>query len=233
VVGPLVETLIQPTFLASMTTRRELQQQSLYTAAMTGCGFMLEEMNRILPLLMADNSDVLLKQELDSNEHLLISNLKTRSRAIPEFKRRFNAVPKSFWGAYLNLSPKMQTLAMFFVQLKAYKMYFDFQVDVVRRKWNSFSQMVTKNDLLSCISEIACNDPFVDSWSDNTRNKIASAYITVLRKVGFLYEKGDGIHQLEYSDTELHFFVQMGEPWFLDAILLDPYRIDAIKSMIL
>jgi hypothetical protein len=216
-----------------MTTQRELQQNSPYSAAMTGCGFMLEEMTRVLPLLMADGSDALLKQELDRNEYLLISNLNTRKRAIPEFKRRFNAVPRSFWKEYINLSPKMKTLAMFFVQLKAYKIYFDFQVEVVRHKWNSFSHTVTKNDLLSCLSDIACNDRFVDSWSDNTREKIAAAYLTVLRKVGFLDEKGNDIHPIEYSDNELRFFVQIGEPWFLDAILLPQYRIDTIKSMII
>jgi hypothetical protein len=125
----------------------------------------------------------------------------------------------------------MKTLAMFYVQLKTYKIYFEFQIEVVRHKWNSFSQTVTKNDLLSCLSDIACSDPFVDSWSDTTREKIATSYITVLRKVGFLDKNGNDIHAIECSDAELRFFVQIGEPWFLDALLLPPYRIDTIKTM--
>lgn len=213
-------------------TKRELQKNSPYTAGMTGCGFMVDEMTRALPLLMSEDSDALLKQEIQDNEVLLITSLKTRQRAVSEFNRRFNAVPLSFWETYLTMTPKMQILAMFFVLLKAYKLYFDFQVEVVRNKWNSFNQSVTKNDLLAAISDIACNDEFVDSWSDATRSKIASAFLTVLRKVGFISDKDGDLRQLEYSDEDLSFFVRIGEPWFLDAILIPPYRIETIKSIV-
>lgn len=213
-------------------TQRELQKNSPYSAGMTGCGFMLDEMNRILPLLMNNNSDALLRQEIENNNLLLIATKTTRSRAIPEFKRRFNSVPRSFWEAYLSLSAKMQKLAMFYVLLKAYRIYFDFQIEVVLQKWNSFDRTVTKNNLLAALSDIACNDDFVDSWSDDTRGKISSAYLSVLRKVGFLLDKTSELRSLDdYSDDELRFFVQIGEPWFLEAILLPQYRIDLIKSV--
>ena len=163
-------------------TQRELQKNSPYTAGMTGCGFMVDEMTRALPLFMSEDSDALLKQEIQNNEILLMPTLVTRQKAVREFTRRFKAVPLSFWETYLTLSPKMQILAMFFVLLKAYKLYFDFQVEVVRNKWNSFNQTVSKNDFLAAISDIACNDEFVDSWSDNTRDRVASAFLSVLRK---------------------------------------------------
>ncbi|MBD5357712.1 MAG: DUF1819 family protein [Bacteroides sp.] len=215
-------------------TQRELQKKSPYTAGMTGCGFMIDEMNRILPLLMEDNSDALLKQEIESNELLLITTKTTRCRAVPEFKRRYTSMPRSFWEKYLMLSPKMQNIAMFLVLLKAYRIYFDFQIEVVLRKWNSFDQTVTKNNLLAALSDIACNDAFVDSWSDDTRGKIASAFLSVLRKVGFIPEKANDLHSLDnYTDEELKFFVQIGEPWFLEAILLPQYRIETIKSIAL
>ena len=212
-------------------TPRELQKNSPYTSAMTGCGFMLDEMTRILPLLMAEGSNALLKQEIENNEYLLIATKTTRSRAVPEFKRRYNAVSRDFWEKYLELTPKMQLLAMFFILLKAYKIYFDFQVEVVRNKWNSFNQTVTKNDLLSALSDIACNDEFVDSWSDETRDRVVAGFLAVIRRVGFIQGKSDELHELDYTDSELAFFVRIGEPWFLDAILIPPYRIDAIKSL--
>lgn len=217
-----------------MMTQRELQKNSPYSAGMTGCGFMIDEMNRILPLLMGDNSDVLLKQEIESNDLLLIATKTTRSRAVLEFKRRYNSMTRSFWEAYFYLSSKMKTLAMFLVLLKTYRIYFDFQIEVVLRKWNSFDQTVTKNNLLATLSDIACNDAFVDSWSDDTRGKIASAYLSVLRKVGFIPENANNLRSFEnYTDNELRFFVQIGDPWFLEALLLPQYRIDSIKSIAL
>ena len=214
-------------------TLRELQKNSPYTAGMTGCGFMVDEMTKALPLFLSEDSDALLKQEIQNNEILLMPTLVTRQKAVREFTRRFKAVPLSFWETYLTLSPKMQILAMFFVLLKAYRLYFDFQVEVVRNKWNSFNQTVSKNDFLAAISDIACNDEFVDSWSDNTRDRVAAAFLSVLRKVGFISDKDGDLRQLEYSDEDLSFFVRIGEPWFLDAILIPPYRIETIKSIAL
>ena len=215
----------------NIMTQRELQKNSPYTAGMTGCGFMVDEMTRALPLFMSEDSDALLKQEIQNNEILLMPTLVTRQKSVREFTRRFKAVPLSFWETYLTLSPKMQILAMFFVLLKAYKLYFDFQVEVVRNKWNSFNQTISKNDILAAISDIACNDEFVDSWSDNTRDRVASAFLSVLRKVGFISDKDGDLRQLKYSDEDLSFFVRIGEPWFLDAILIPPYRIETIKSI--
>lgn len=210
---------------------RNLQKNSPYTAGMTGCGFMLDEMNRILPLLMDKNADILLKEEIENNEHILIATKRSRQNAIWEFKHRYNAVPVKFWKAYLSFSQKMQTLSMFYVLLKTYRIYFDFQIEVVMRKWNSFDQTVSKNNLLAALSDIACNDDFVDSWSDDTRDRIASAYLSVLRKVGFIQEKDNLLHSLDhYTDDELKKLLQITEPWILEAILLPQYRIDSIKS---
>lgn len=210
----------------------KIQNKSIYSSGMTGCGFMLDEMTRMLPLLLADNSDELLKQEIEDNNVLLIATKSSRRRAIPEFKRRFKSMGKDFWERYLELSPKMQSLAMFFVLLKAYRIYFDFQVETVRNKWNSFNQTISKNDILSAISDIACKDEFVDSWTEETRDRVASAFLSVLRKIGMIDGKENKLQELDYSDCELTFFVRIGEPWFLDAMLLPPYRIDNIKSLI-
>ena len=212
-------------------TQRELQKNSPYKAAMTGCGFMVDEMTRVLPLLMADNANSLLKTEVENNELLMIATKTTRDRAVAEFKRRYKSVPRSFWEAYLNMSPKMQVLTMFFVNLKTYKIFFDFQIEVVLRKWNSFNQTVTKNDLLSELSIIACNDEFVDTWSEETRDRVVVSFMSVLRKVGFINNKDSYIHPLnDYTDDELKFFARIGEPWFLEAILLPQYRINNIKA---
>ena len=212
---------------------RDLQLNSPYTAAVTGCGFMLDEFNAALPLLMNENADALLKQDAEEGEHIRISAKASRSRAINEFKRRFNSVLRSFWETYVDLSQSAKRLAYFFVLLKTYRIYFDFQVDAVRKKWNSFSQAITKNDLLSLLSDIACRDEFVDTWSDTTRDRVASSYLAALRKVGFLKDKSDNLQKPDYSNSDYALFVRIGEPWFLDAMLLEPYQIEDIKSTVL
>lgn len=190
---------------------------------------MIDEMTAVLPLLMSDNADALLRDEKINNRLLKINTEQTRKKAITEFKRRYKAMPLSFWKDYLDMSPQAQNVAMFFVILKAYRICFDFQVNVVIKKWNSVSQSVTFNDVFMQMMEIAADDAFVDSWSDATKRKVVSTYLTILRKVGIL-DDSDALHPVTLPDDEFAYYLTIGEPWFLEACLLQPYEIERIKD---
>jgi hypothetical protein len=53
-----------------------------YSASLTGCGFMFDEMKAMLPLLFSDDADELIKQEIAENNMLLIKSESSRKRAI-------------------------------------------------------------------------------------------------------------------------------------------------------
>ena len=151
----------------------------------------------------------------------------SRDRAIAEIVRRYDAMPSSFWVDYLEMNGDDQMVALFFVILKTYKICFDFHVNVTMRKWNSISKSVVYDDIEMEFNEVSAQDEFVDSWSDKTKRKVASAYLTVLRKVGIL-DKDDQLHPLTASNFD--YYITHGEQWFLEACLLQPYQIDNIKK---
>ena len=197
---------------------------------MTGCGFMHSEMTAMLPLLLAPDADALIKQEITENNILLIKSESSRKRAVAEFRRRFNAVPREFWEWYYTVSENTQLFAMFFVNLKAYRILFDFQVNVVVNNWNGISQSVSYNDILSEMYQISANDDFVDSWSDETKNKVVSWFITMITKVGLLDKKTSQLSSPIINEEEFAYFLKINEAWFLDACLLDQFVINRIKS---
>lgn len=197
---------------------------------MTGCGFMHSEMTAMLPLLLAPDADALIKQEITENNILLIKSESSRKRAVAEFRRRFNAVPREFWEWYNTVSENTQLFAMFFVNLKAYRILFDFQINVVVNNWNGISQSVSYNDILSEMYQISANDDFVDSWSDETKNKVVSWFITMISKVGLLDKKTSQLSSPIINEEEFAYFLKINEAWFLDACLLDPFVINRIKS---
>ena len=94
-------------------------------------------------------------------------------------------MPSSFWDDFLEMSDTDKIVAIFYVILRTYKICFDFHVNVAIKKWNSISKSIDKNDIMMEFNEIASKDEFVDSWSDNTKDKVASAYLTILRKSGY------------------------------------------------
>ncbi len=207
------------------------KNNSPYTAAITGGGFLFDETNLLLPLMMSEDSEMLLKKEKLENNLLQINRQTSRERAIFEIRRRYNTVPKLFWEDYLQMNEQSQKIALFYVILKTYKICFDFQINVTRNKWQSISRSLTKDDLLMELNEIGARDEFVDSWSDNTRDRLASAYLSILRKVGMLDEENE-LHPVKDTDDNMAYYIRIGEQWFLDACLLQPYEINEIKKAV-
>ncbi len=201
--------------------------RSPYTAALTGGGFLFEETLVLLPLLQAENSEVLLQKEKVNNNVLHINAETSRKKVITEIRRRYQAVPLPFWDDFKKMSDSDKKIALFYVILKTYKICFDFHVNVTMRRWNSISKSVDKEDLLMEFNEISAHDDFVDSWSDTTKSKVAGAYLTILRKVGML-DEDNHLHSLRCDNYE--YYLAKGEPWFLEACLLQPYEIQAVRS---
>ena len=206
-----------------------MYKESPYTAAITGGGFLFTETNALLPLLQSPDRESLLKDEKLNNRLLQINAETSRYRAIMEIARRYDAMPVSFWNDYQAMNEADQQVALFFVILKTYKICFDFHINVTMRKWNSISKQLVYEDIEMEFSEVSARDKFVDSWSDKTKRKVASAYLTVLRKVGIL-DKDDNLHPLSASNFD--YYITNGEQWFLEACLLQPYQIDNIKKQL-
>lgn len=200
---------------------------SPYSAAITGGGFLFEETDALLPLLQSPDMDALIKDELVNNRILHINAEKSRSKAILEIKRRFDVMPPAFWDDYKSMSEEDRRIALLFVILKTYKILFDFQINVAIKKWNSVSRTIDLQDLAMEMNEIAAKDEFVDSWSESTKTKVASAYLSMLRKCGMMNREGQLV---QLKPTNADFYIRIGELWFLEACFLAPYQIENIKK---
>lgn len=207
------------------------KNKSPYTT-ITGCTFLYYEFGRILPLLMDANSDILLKDEIENNRVLQVNSIASRKRFVVEFKRRYASVPALFWKTWQGMSEAGQRAGLFYAILKTYKLVFDFHVNVAMRKWNSIDHTLLRDDLLMEFNELSAHDDFVDSWSDATKDKCCSNYLTILRQSGLLNEKTNELIPVKLDADEFAYYIRSGEEWFLEACLLYPYEINDIKSQL-
>jgi hypothetical protein len=97
---------------------------------------------------------------------------------------------------------------------------FDFHVHVAIKKWNSVDHTITTEDLQLELLDVSANDEFVDSWSDQTKKKLMSAYLTILRQADILDSKSNELRPLRLMPHEYRYYVECGDTWFLDACLL-------------
>lgn len=203
---------------------------SPYSAAITGGGLLFEETDLLLPLLMSPDKENLLKDEILHNKILHINAETARSRNVHEIKKRFEGMSMDFWQAYQAMDEPDRKAALFYVILKTYKIIFDFHINVGIRKWNSVTKQIERQDLMIEFDEIGMKDAFVESWSDNTKRKIASSYLTILRKIGMADNKGV-LSQLKISNP-VFYLNGLGEPWFLEATFMAPYQIENLKKQL-
>ena len=204
-----------------------VKNNSPYTASVTGGGFLFTETAILLPLLQSEDRANVLKEEALNNNLLQINAESARKRIIAEVSKRYDAMPSRFWEDYTQMNESDQIVANFFVILKTYKIIFDFHMNVALRRWNSISKTIERDDVMMEIDEISARDSFVDSWSDQTKEKLAGTYLTILRRAGMLDEAGQ-LKTLYCSNPE--YYVTIGEQWFLESCLLQPYEIDEIKK---
>lgn len=204
-----------------------MKVNSPYSASITGGGFLFNETNALLPLLLDENAASLIKDEVLNNKILHINSEKSRQRNVAEIKRRFEAVPQSFWYDYMSMDDANKRIALFFVLLKTYKILFDFHANVTMHRWRSATQDISIDDLFMEFNSISAKDEFVDSWSESTKKKVASGYLSILRHCNMLDEND---HLKSLRPTNVDFYFGIGEPWFLDACLLEPYEIETLKQ---
>ena len=210
-----------------------MKKNSPYTAAITGCSVLYYEFKRILPLLMSEDAEQQLKNEIENNQILQINSLKARKTFMLEFKRRFSAVPIQFWKTWQGWSEQGQRAGLFYAILKTYKLIFDFHFNVSIKRWNSVDHQLCKSDIMMEFNEISAHDEFVDSWSDNTKKRCASQYLTILRQTGLLNEKTNELQSIHPEPSELEYYIHSGEEWFLEACFLYQYEINDIKTKLL
>lgn len=201
---------------------------SPYSAALTGGGFLFEETDKLLPMLLSPERKALIDEEKLYNKCLMINSESSRKRFISEIERRFDNMAYKFWEDYMEMSEEDRRIALLYVILKTYRIAFDLHIDVTKKKWNSVQKQIELADLLIAFNDISAKDEFVDSWSDLTKRKVASAYLTILRRAGMLDEEGN-LRPLNPSNPE-YYLDLVGEPWFLEACLWAPYQIENLKK---
>ena len=208
-------------------------KKSPYSASFTARALGYYEMESILPVMLDDSIVDKTKVLSQDSTYLQLATLQSRKRVLAEMLVRFNAVERSFWDQYVTLEEKEKRLALLFVVLKSYRLLFEFQINLVIPKYYSPDRMLTKNDVFTAISEVASRDEFVDSWSEDTRNRAASQYVTILRQAGLIDEATDELREPDVADGEFAYYIRIGEIWFLQACLLPGYKIEQIKQIAL
>lgn len=190
---------------------------------------MLDETVALTPILASPDADSRLQAEIEGERSSLLGKSKTRSRMITEFKRRYNAMPPSFWTWFLSLDWNGQSVALYYCLMRTYLIVKDVHLNVFLPRLKSANPTVVKADVERHICAIAATDAFVDGWTDATKGRVASACLSYLRCVGMLDADGE-IKPVHVNDGLAADFLSRGESWYLESLGMPLYEINRVKK---
>lgn len=209
----------------------KIKHNSPYSASFTAASMMYDETLTVVRMLLEDDLHEAKRKLKEDAHYLKIQSVAARERVMAELSKRFEMMPKSFWVDFMSMPEEQQRLALFFVLLKTYRLLFHFQTGLALPKYNSIDRVLSSNDVIMCLNEIASKDEFVNSWSEQTRKKISGTYITMLKQAGLIDKANGELIPPTLSDESLSRYVRSGDVWFLQACFLPQYRIEQIKRI--
>ena len=197
-----------------------------YLISFTAGGLLYEETISLLPYLNDDRIE-LITEQVSNNSLLQTNSQAARQRILQEIRKRYHAVGGDNFTLFESFTQNERKIFLFFTCIKTYKIIFDFIFDVVVEKWLSRDIKIGTDDVFYFLDKKASTHPEINQWTPTTKQKVSTVMIRVLKEVGILRDAK--IMALDASDAYWHNFVKIGEPWFLQACLLNKERRDQIS----
>ncbi len=193
-----------------------------YSGAYTAGGLLLDEFEALFPILQSPDWEGLLLKEQKENQFLKINSEQARARVMIEIRRRNRLTGNLFWQLWPECSRQEKAMLMFYLCLKAYRLVYDFHFEVTVPRVLTLDLEVNPKLYNQRLEEISSREEKVSSWTDSTRKKLISAYLTMMKNAGILNNKL--LEKPEASQALFCFFIKNNDPWMLDAFFLKSFE---------
>lgn len=201
---------------------------SKYRASFTAGSLLLNEFKSIVHLIGSEELIENLNKEVQGNAYLKVKTEQGRARVITEMKRRLKFTPIEQWNDFKEWQEVEKRFFLFYVILNAHPLVKDLHFEVVVKRWQMLITAISKLDFNMRLEEIESWDEEVSSWSDSTKTKVLTQMVRILTEVGIL-SKGHLVKPPIYNSSFWKYFIQWDATWFLEACLLSPKEIEALK----
>lgn len=188
-----------------------------YLISFTAGGLLAEETRSVIAYLN-DEEITNLPSEIKYNKHLKTNSQASRQRVVQELKKRYHVVGEATFDLFQESDIQLQNILIFYTCTKIYTILFDFMFGPIADKWVTRDLTVNKTDVIHFLDLQSNSHPEIDRWTETTREKVTTVLIRMLKEVGLL-QKGE-LQQVEAPDTFWRHFVDQGDVWFLQAMLL-------------
>lgn len=151
----------------------------------------------------------------------------TKKRNASEALKRLRNSPRNIWSEIVNLSPKDQKIALYYLVLKSHAFFFDFHMEVILQKWQVMDKAFSKDDVLTFIEKKVDEHPELENWSEESKRRSSRTIKLMLEQIDML-DENQNLRPVQGSISLWELFIKEGETWFLEAMLLNKQERDEL-----
>jgi hypothetical protein len=196
-----------------------------YRITFTAGGLLTEETRAVISYLNEENI-ASLSSEVKHSQHLQTNSESARSRIVWELNKRYEESGQHVFDVFKDSNLQQQKILIFYTCMKVYQILFDFMFGPVNDKWLTRDLQLSKTDVERFLDAQSSTHPEVDRWAATTREKVTTVIIRMLNEVGLLMD--GNLQTVEAPDHFWKHFVDFGDAWFLQAMLLNKEQRDNI-----
>ncbi len=198
-----------------------------YLVSFTAGGLLAEETRSVISYL--NDAEILnLPTEIKHPQYLHTNAESARQRVVQELKKRYKATGQIVFDVFKDAGLPQQNILIFYTCMKTYQILFDFMFQTVLENCLSRNLTLDKLDVQHFLDIQSTSHPEIDEWTETTREKIETVMIRMLNEVGLL--QSGQLHSVDAPDHFWRSFVDFGDPWFLQAMLLNKEQRDRIQN---
>ncbi len=198
-----------------------------YLITFTAGGLLVDETHSLLRYLN-DEEIGGLNTEVINGKYLMTNSQNARKRIVHEIRKRYTITGQHVFDVFQGATLQQQNILIFYTCMKTYQILFDFMFQSVLEKWLSRDLQMDKQVVQHFLDIQSASHPEIDEWTHSTTEKVGTVMIRMLNEVGLL--QGGQLHSVDAPDHFWRSFVDFGDPWFLQAMLLNKEQRDRIQN---
>ena len=163
-----------------------MQDQSKYSAALTGAPFMHYEFKQVIMLKNEGYSDQEIRNKVIDENLFQYGKTSSLKRGLPYIIKRVNALNGSLRKLVIEESFNVVKVVNLYAIMKTDRLFFEFMNELVSEKLRMNNHVLERKDINAFFTSKAEQNETIANWTEHTVNKLRQVYVKILLETGIV-----------------------------------------------
>lgn len=207
-----------------------MELKNKYSFSFTGASALLAETSIIAEEYIRLKDWEKVKVSVQDNNLMNKTKQNTTKRMYHELKKRLELLTDDQLNLLVNGSPDESKVMVLLSLLKTYSFFKDFVIEVIRRKYLLYNNILLDSDYISFFNAKSLTNTELNVITEKTTNKVKQVLFKMLEQVGLINSSKDGIIIKPFLSDDSINTILHDDPSLFAGFLYSEAEINSIKQ---